>query len=421
MATSFLKSKSLFKFELAALVVVLAVLGSVYVFNSRAAGITGDINNDGVVNITDLSLLLSSYGASTSVCITNSQYTCDLNSDGVVNVFDLSILLSNYGRSGQVTYSCTNPGPFRASVDTMKESMDTDANQLTPTQIANDVNLSATLHVTHITVDVHWDYPSYMQAWVDAVRATGKHVWFRIHPNAWEGDYGVPATMTPSQYLTAETSFIAAHPTLFQSGDILDMNPEPENSPYWINTYGSNWTSNKTGADAFNQFYMDVSDTATAALQQAGITGVITTIRSTNSWFAQTPSALYPSTVAHMGYVTFDSYPDQNTTSPTTAVQNRLAEMSAIEQARPNVPLIDAEFGYSNAINVDDTTQSNVISAELNAISGDSCIQGLNYWVGAGTQNSGGYTHIFAGSTGNWSLRPAANNLSSYFAQKTGQ
>jgi hypothetical protein len=60
---------------------------------------TGDINGDNAVNITDLSLLLSSYSQNTTQCITNSAYTCDLSSptDGVVNIFDLSILLSRYG------------------------------------------------------------------------------------------------------------------------------------------------------------------------------------------------------------------------------------------------------------------------------------------------------------------------------------
>jgi hypothetical protein len=49
----------------------------------------GDCDNDGHVSITDLSILLSHYGAA---------YTaCDFNKDGVVSVFDLSILLTNYG------------------------------------------------------------------------------------------------------------------------------------------------------------------------------------------------------------------------------------------------------------------------------------------------------------------------------------
>jgi lysophospholipase L1-like esterase len=59
----------------------------------------GDINGDNSVNITDLSLLLSSYSQNTTQCITNSAFKCDLSSppDGVVNIFDLSILLSHYG------------------------------------------------------------------------------------------------------------------------------------------------------------------------------------------------------------------------------------------------------------------------------------------------------------------------------------
>jgi hypothetical protein len=52
-------------------------------------GKTGDLNGDGVVNIFDLSILLSNWGT--------SNQNADLNNDGVVNIFDLSILLSNWG------------------------------------------------------------------------------------------------------------------------------------------------------------------------------------------------------------------------------------------------------------------------------------------------------------------------------------
>jgi hypothetical protein len=61
---------------------------------------TGDINGDNAVNITDLSLILSSYNQNTTQCVTNNAYKCDLSNpgDGVVNIFDLSILMSNYGK-----------------------------------------------------------------------------------------------------------------------------------------------------------------------------------------------------------------------------------------------------------------------------------------------------------------------------------
>ena len=314
---------------------------------------------------------------------------------------------------------CTlTPGTFYASVDTMKESMDRDRFPLTPAQIANDVNLAASVHTTHITVDVHWDYPAYMREWVSAIRNAHRHVWFRIHPNAWEGNNGVAATLTPATYLTAENAFVSANAHMFKSGDILDMNPEPENGPYWQATYGSSWTRNPTAVADYNAFFVGVSDTAATALARAGVTGVNTKVRSTNSWFAEQPTALYPATVSHMGRVTIDSYPDQYDTTPAAAVLHRMQEIHLIESRRPKVPIVVAEFGYSNRMNVSDALQANVVKAELAAMSPDLCIRGLNYWVGAGTQNSGGFTHIFTGSTGKWQPRPAASQLAAYFSRQ---
>jgi len=39
----------------------------------------------------------------------------------------------------------------------------------------------------------------------------------------------------------------------------------------------------------------------------------------------------------------------------------------------------------------------------------------MNYWVGPGGAGFGGYTNIFSGSYGNWTLRPAAQDLSNYY------
>ena len=55
---------------------------------STQASTPGDLNGDGRVNITDLSILLSNYGTTNAVA--------DINGDGVVNIFDLSILLSRW-------------------------------------------------------------------------------------------------------------------------------------------------------------------------------------------------------------------------------------------------------------------------------------------------------------------------------------
>jgi parallel beta-helix repeat protein len=55
---------------------------------------TGDLNNDGLVNIIDLSLLLSNYGRTRSQA---SVPACDINNDNIVNIFDLSTLLTSFG------------------------------------------------------------------------------------------------------------------------------------------------------------------------------------------------------------------------------------------------------------------------------------------------------------------------------------
>jgi hypothetical protein len=49
----------------------------------------GDVNNDGTVDIFDLSTLLTNWGTGNAAC--------DLNHNGTVDIFDLSTLLSHFG------------------------------------------------------------------------------------------------------------------------------------------------------------------------------------------------------------------------------------------------------------------------------------------------------------------------------------
>lgn len=50
----------------------------------------GDVNGDDLINVYDLSSLLSKWSTNDA--------TCDLNKDAIVNVYDLSLLLSNWGK-----------------------------------------------------------------------------------------------------------------------------------------------------------------------------------------------------------------------------------------------------------------------------------------------------------------------------------
>jgi len=65
----------------------------------------GDINGDGIVDVTDMGILLNNFGCTGSGC------AGDLNGDGVVDVVDLGILLNNFGceSTGKPEPACGDP------------------------------------------------------------------------------------------------------------------------------------------------------------------------------------------------------------------------------------------------------------------------------------------------------------------------
>lgn len=65
--------------------------GTNYLSSNNSTWLAGDVNNDGSVNILDISLLLSKYLVSQK-----SSTSIDLNADGIINMIDLSLLLGNY-------------------------------------------------------------------------------------------------------------------------------------------------------------------------------------------------------------------------------------------------------------------------------------------------------------------------------------
>jgi hypothetical protein len=69
-----------------------------FVLIPTSLGCDGDLNGDGVVDVSDLLILLSSWGACASTGV-NCVDVCpaDLNCDGVVDISDLLVVLSNWG------------------------------------------------------------------------------------------------------------------------------------------------------------------------------------------------------------------------------------------------------------------------------------------------------------------------------------
>ncbi len=339
----------------------------------------------------------------------------------LVSVF-LTILLTaqvlspGIGGKNVASASSLSPNVVR-TVDTMKESRDgASTNRLSPAQIQHTCNLIATMNVTHITVDTQYDYPDFMRTWVQAVRATGKKVWFRGNWNNWEGNNQQPADLTPNNYISKTVAFIGNNQDLFEDGDIFDPCAEPENSPYWINTFGQNWTSKPNATDAYNNFIVQSSQDCGQAFDALNVQ-VETGMRSTNPWIASRPSVLYNSTVQQLGYVTIDAYPGQDTSL--TPEQSLLAfqqEVMGVYNAR-NMPIVLGEFGYSIDAPTTNTQQLNVLQKWFDWIETLPWISGINYWVGPGYSNPGSSTTdcIFEGTTGDWRLRPAGEALKNMY------
>src|SRR5664279_3606361 len=74
------------KLNLTVFALIFAGLGSYFLFFSHAAGLVGDVNSDGVVNGTDLNLLLSDYNKNVAAA--------EFDGGANVEAHDLSLLLA---------------------------------------------------------------------------------------------------------------------------------------------------------------------------------------------------------------------------------------------------------------------------------------------------------------------------------------
>jgi Dockerin type I domain len=99
----FIKYRTLQSVGVIIIVLIISFIGIQLISRSHAASNPyGDLNNDGVVNITDLSILLTNWGTSNQIA--------DINNDGKVNISDLSIMLSHWGPV-VLTSTCPSPTP----------------------------------------------------------------------------------------------------------------------------------------------------------------------------------------------------------------------------------------------------------------------------------------------------------------------
>jgi hypothetical protein len=293
------------------------------------------------------------------------------------------------------------------------------------------------MSTTHVTVDTYLEQPSVMGSWVDRIHADGKAVWFRLAStrcNQAHGDLGDGYPSYRPGYLTELHQLMRANPRYFASGDILDGDPEAENSCWWAGHYGcgvqsvcvpcNSLATNRPCAPIrqFNAFLLEMTRQERIDLSAMGIPGVITNVHSTDPGTAV--QILTPGLVRAMGnLITVDAYPDQSTTDPRLAAgawQRALAGWHRAWGVRGlNVSILVGEWGYSLRADVDDATQLAVIQAEVSQVfTSVPYLVGMNYWVGPGAVGDGGYTQILEqGGTDAWRFRPAAAVVSGFYAE----
>ena len=303
------------------------------------------------------------------------------------------------------------------AVDSMKLSRDTLKLQLSDAQIAAVVRLDARLHLTHVSVDVYFDDPLYLGRWVRAVRKLGLKVWFRGHWYGWEDHRERRGDLTPDLYIEATRRFLQEHATLLENGDIFDFCSEPENGAYWLRAFGNGWSwRNPAAKTAFNSFIRSGLYMASTTLGNRGRGGVLTTAISVN--YSIATRMLSKPTVARLGMITLDLYPEGTTRDPATATRRLLGEIAQVRR-RWLVPILLGEHGYARDMQVDDATQARVLAAELTALATLPYLLGINYWVDAGGPGYGGYTNLYRKAGAAWQPRPSAEVLARAYAAMT--
>jgi hypothetical protein len=188
-------------------------------FASVSAAGSPDINGDGQVNITDLSMLLSKFGT--------SDPTADVNGDGQVDIVDLSALLSKFG---------TSVSPTSPDFEVVNDAAASGGKALSLNTNATASKLTTTPAVTNVTVTARGEQcegnPS-MELKIDGSLVTTASVASSTY-NTYQG----ARTLTPGSH-RVDISFTNGHSTSSCTRRLIldkveftpasETNPEPTN------------------------------------------------------------------------------------------------------------------------------------------------------------------------------------------------
>ncbi len=263
------------------------------------------------------------------------------------------------------------------SIDAMKDTKDAICGPRPTDWINKWLDKAVELGAGYVAISTPYENPScgdalaYTKTWVQAIRAHGLHVWHRHMPLSFEGIYSTPKT-TGNNYLDLISNYIKNNPDIFENGDIFTPIPEPQNGGIQNVTYCANNVCQFQSPAAFNQWLRDAMTTAKSASQAIGKDMKIGYFGFDGfvAWGDKNPDwhgILEDSTVAQMGNITIDHYPE-------TVGETMDQALTTLQTKYPTTPIVIGEYGTVNGTNVDQEVQDTMTAAKNHKV------VGFNYW-----------------------------------------
>ncbi len=278
---------------------------------------------------------------------------------------------------------------------------------VTRDSVREQVALLKALGVNYIAVATPYDRLDDLRIWAEEIHAAGLQVWFRPHWAEWEGDEGLPATMSPEEYLRRTAQFIRANPELFVAGDAFTVAVEAEQVGVGLGKRFLTW-------DEYRDFLLAEISTANKAFSDIGLEGeVYTNWLSMNGWVVE--NQFTQELADKLGLIVVDHFVGQSQTigslnDPDEIVRRTIRDLDSYYR-RWNVPILLGEWGYQIYQEVPEDIQAEVIDKLFTELKTKEYLVGVNYWTHLGNTAS-----IIGDEYGaNLQYRKAAEVIRSYY------
>lgn len=246
--------------------------------------------------------------------------------------------------------------------------------------IKEQVGLLKNLGVNYIAIGTPYDRVEDMRLWTNQIHAAGLNVWFRSHWAEWEGDEGLPSTLSKEDYLRRTKDFILANPDLFVEGDAFTVAVEAEQVGIGLGMRFLNWNE-------YREFLLLEIAVANEAFTEIGLEGKIhTNWLSMNGWILD--NQMTQEVMDKIDLIVVDHFVNQSQTIGELEDISTIVNVTSQDLDRWHEkfgkPIFIGEWGYHIFQTVSDDRQAEVIKAMFTEFASKDYLVGVNYWVHMG-------------------------------------